>query len=297
MKIRRLPVRAVLAGAAAAVLAAVTLAPHPAAGAQPWQARLDEARRILDARAAIPGTAWMTDPRTHRVVVTADSTVKGAKLTRLREVASGLGEAVTVRSIPTRLTRYLAGGEAIWGGSARCSAGFNVVKDGRPYLLTAGHCGKAANVWAAVRGGSQIAKTVAATFPGHDYSLAEYTAGVAHPGAVMLSGGRTQAIRQAAAAHVDEPVSRSGSTTGVHTGKVTGLDVTVNYQEGRVDGLIRTDVCAEPGDSGGPLFDGDKAIGLTSGGSGNCTQGGETYYQPVPQALQAYGASLETGTG
>ncbi|MFI9383246.1 hypothetical protein [Kutzneria sp. NPDC052558] len=34
-----------------------------------------------------------------------------------------------------------------------------------------------------------------------------------------------------------------------------------------VSGLIDTDVCAEPGDSGA-MVDGDTALGLTSGGSG-----------------------------
>ena len=43
---------------------------------------------------------------------------------------------------------------------------------------------------------------------------------------------------------------------------------------------------------GGPLYDGSKAIGLTSGGSGDCKSGGTTFYQPVPEALSAYGVSI-----
>ncbi|OIJ94997.1 hypothetical protein BIV23_35655 [Streptomyces monashensis] len=65
-----------------------------------------------------------------------------------------------------------------------------------------------------------------------------------------------------------------------------------HYQEGTVSGLIQTDVCAEPGDSGGALFDGESALGLTSGGSGDCTNGGQTFFQPVPAALAAYGAQI-----
>ncbi|MBI0384671.1 trypsin-like serine protease, partial [Streptomyces albiflaviniger] len=78
----------------------------------------------------------------------------------------------------------------------------------------------------------------------------------------------------------------------VHDGEVTGLNATVNYQEGSVEGLIQTNVCAEPGDSGGALFAGDTALGLTSGGSGDCSSGGETFFQPVPEALQAFGAEI-----
>jgi streptogrisin D len=66
----------------------------------------------------------------------------------------------------------------------------------------------------------------------------------------------------------------------------------VNYAEGSVSGLIRTTVCAEPGDSGGSLYSGTTAHGLTSGGSGNCSSGGVTYFQPVVEALSAYGVSV-----
>ncbi len=90
-----------------------------------------------------------------------------------------------------------------------------------------------------------------------------------------------------------------GSTTGLADGRVLGLDATVNYPEGTVTGLIQTDVCAEPGDSGGSLFTRDGlAIGLTSGGSGDCTTGGETFFQPVTTALNAVGATLgDEGAG
>ena len=59
----------------------------------------------------------------------------------------------------------------------------------------------------------------------------------------------------------------------------------MNYPEGAVTGLTRTDVCAEGGDSGGPWLSGDQAQGVTSGGSGDCTVGGETFFQPVNEIL------------
>ena len=87
-------------------------------------------------------------------------------------------------------------------------------------------------------------------------------------------------------------VYRAGATSGLHSGRVTGLNAVVNYGDGRVAGLIRTNVCAEPGDSGGPLFYRQWAFGLTSGGSGDCKSGGVTYFQPVVEALNAYGVSV-----
>ena len=56
--------------------------------------------------------------------------------------------------------------------------------------------------------------------------------------------------------------------------------------------MIRTTVCAEPGDSGGSLYGGTTALGLTSGGSGNCTTGGTTFFQPVTEPLSVYGVSV-----
>jgi len=88
---------------------------------------------------------------------------------------------------------------------------------------------------------------------------------------------------------VGSTVTRRGSTTGIHSGTVQQLNATVRYAEGTVTGLIRTTVCAEPGDSGGSLYRGTVAFGLTSGGSGNCTSGGTTFFQPVTEPLSVFG--------
>lgn len=268
-----------------------------AAGAEPRTVRhsaaeLASAQRALKSDASIPGTAWAVDPRLNKVVVTADSTVTGARKDRLDKVVAGLGDKVAVKRTAGVFRPFIAGGDAIWGSGVRCSLGFNVTKGGKPYFLTAGHCGNASRTWSATQGGAQIGVTESSAFPGHDYALVRYTSSIAHPSAVDLYDGSTQNISRAGQATVGETVQRSGSTTGVHDGQVTALGVTVNYEEGAVEGMIGTSVCAEPGDSGGALFDGDTALGLTSGGSGDCSGGGETFFQPVPEALQAYGAQL-----
>ncbi|GCD47817.1 S1 family peptidase [Streptomyces paromomycinus] len=192
------------------------------------------------------------------------------------------------------------GGSAIFGGNARCSLGFNVTVQGAPAFLTAGHCGKGSANWTADQSGAQPLGTVAdARFPESDFALVTYDDPAARPdSAVDLRNGGTQRISRAAEAAVGMRVQRSGSTTGLSDGTVTGLDATVNYGNGDiVNGLIQTDVCAEPGDSGGPMFSGDAAVGLTSGGSGDCTRGGETFFQPVTSALEATGARIGAGDG
>ncbi|MFE2545073.1 S1 family peptidase [Actinacidiphila glaucinigra] len=270
-----------------------------AAGAVPrtvahTMAELRAATRTLGLQARIPGTAWSVDPRTNQVVVTADRTVSAAGMDRLDEAVDGLGAGTArVQKSKGEFKPFIAGGDAIFGSGARCSLGFNVVKDGQPYFLTAGHCGVDIKSWSDSAGGREIGSVEAATFPGHDYALVKYTgSGVDHPSAVDLYNGSAQEITSAATPAVGQAVQRSGSTTQVHDGTVTGLDATVNYQEGSVSGLIQTDVCAEPGDSGGALFSGATALGLTSGGSGDCTGGGETFFQPVTDALEVYGAEI-----
>ncbi|MEU4209951.1 S1 family peptidase [Streptomyces sp. NPDC026206] len=278
------------------------------AGAEPGVVRfsdpqLDATMAALDSSELVPGTAWVSDPRTNRVVVTADPSVTGAKLASLNKVLKPLGQAVELKRATTELKAFLAGGDAIYGRdfSARCSLGFNVKREGKPdAFLTAGHCGNPVKSWAETKGGAEIAHVPAggSSFPGNDYAIAEYTdATIDHPSEVDLYDGSFQAITGARDVVLGEAVQRSGSTTGprlghVSEGTVTGLNATVTYKEGRVTGLIKTNVCAEPGDSGGALFSGSDALGITSGGDGNCTDGGTTYFQPVTEALAAFGATV-----
>jgi hypothetical protein len=44
--------------------------------------------------------------------------------------------------------------------------------------------------------------------------------------------------------------------------------------------------------SGGALFAGATAIGTTSGGSGNCSSGGTTFFQPITEPLGRFGLSV-----
>ncbi|MFD5515587.1 S1 family peptidase [Streptomyces sp. NPDC127066] len=263
-------------------------------------AALQTAAKTLKADATIPGTAWSVDPKTNEIRVTADSTVTGDKWNTVESTVKGLGSGVaTLSKSAGTLKTFVDGGDAIFGGNARCSLGFNVTAgDGTPAFLTAGHCGVAAAQWSDSANGAPIATVDQATFPGDgDFSLVKYDDPATQTNsAVNVGNGQSVQINQAVEAAVGQQVFRMGSTTGLHDGNVTGLNATVNYPEGTVTGLIQTDVCAEPGDSGGSLFTQDGgAVGLTSGGSGDCTAGGETFFQPVTTALAAVGATLGAG--
>ncbi|MFF5026734.1 S1 family peptidase [Streptomyces collinus] len=240
--------------------------------------------------ADVPGTAWAVDSRTNRVVVTVDSTVSKAEIARIRRQAGADSGALTVKHTAGKFNKLITGGDAIYGGSYRCSLGFNVRSGSTYYFLTAGHCGQVASTWYSNSSHSTVLGTnVGYSFPGNDFALVRYTnSSIAHPSAVG-----SQTISSAATPSVGTTVYRRGSTTGTHSGRVTALNATVNYGSGDVvSGLIQTTVCAEGGDSGGPLYAGSTAYGLTSGGSGNCTSGGTTFFQPVTEALSYYGVTL-----
>ncbi|RYJ31026.1 D-glycerate 2-kinase [Streptomyces sp. L-9-10] len=263
-------------------------------------AQLKSAATTLRQQATIPGTAWAVDPRTNQIQVTADRTVTGDKWDRIESTVRSLGaDTARIKKSAGEFKTVAAGGDAIFGGGARCSLGFNVIDgNGAPGFLTAGHCGVAADEWSDAAGGAPVGTVQQATFPGDgDFAFVSYDdAATEAPSTVDTGDGQTVEITGAAEATVGQAVIRMGSTTGLNDGSVTGLDATVNYAEGTVTGLIQTDVCAEPGDSGGPLFTADgSAIGLTSGGSGDCTVGGETFFQPVTTALAAVGAQIGDG--
>ncbi|OIK25381.1 S1 family peptidase [Streptomyces malaysiense] len=285
---RRTRLIAVAAGfLAAAAFAAPTA---NASDARPFSAA--QLTRASDSvmKADIPGTAWAVDAKNNHVVVTVDNTVSKAEIAKIRKQAGADAGALTVKRTPGTFNKLISGGDAIYGGQYRCSLGFNVRSGSTYYFLTAGHCGQVASTWYSNSGHTTVLGTnVGYSFPGNDFALVRYTnSSIAHPSAVG-----SQTISSAATPSVGQTVYRRGSTTGTHSGKVTALNATVNYGGGDiVSGLIQTTVCAEGGDSGGPLYNGSVAYGLTSGGSGNCTSGGTTFFQPVTEALSYYGVTL-----
>ncbi|KUN00855.1 streptogrisin [Streptomyces yokosukanensis] len=241
-------------------------------------------------KADVPGTAWAVDGKSNRVVVTVDSTVSKAEIARIKRQAGANADALTIKHTSGRFSKLISGGDAIYGGQYRCSLGFNVHSGSTYYFLTAGHCGQVASTWYSNSGHTTVLGTnVGYSFPGNDFALVRYTnSSIAHPSAVG-----NQSISSAGTPSVGQTVYRRGSTTGTHSGRVTALNATVHYDSGEtVSGLIQTSVCAEGGDSGGSLYAGSVAYGLTSGGSGDCTSGGTTFFQPVTEALSYYGVTL-----
>ncbi|THV36456.1 RICIN domain-containing protein [Glycomyces buryatensis] len=173
-----------------------------------------------------------------------------------------------------------------------CSVGFAVTQGSTKGFVTAGHCGKAG---VRVISGSAAPGTFrASVFPDSDRAWVEVGSNQTLQNVVnMYSGSRY--VYNSDVAAVGSSVCRSGATTGWHCGTVQAFNQTVRYEAGPVYGMTRTSVCAEAGDSGGAYITGNSAQGITSGGSGNCRTGGTTFFQPVNEALSAWGLTLYTG--
>lgn len=242
-------------------------------------AQLADAQHSLQSLPAVTHTAIGVDEQANRIVVTVSDAAKGPALDRLLAAARGFGDRVAVEHVTGAMHTAIYNGEAITGGGTRCSVGFNTNKGGQNYIVDAGHCTRAVSQW-------NVGPSVNASFPGNDYGLIRNTNSTG-PGEVSLYNGSTQRISSAATATVGERICKSGSTTHLTCGSVTRTNVTVNYQEGSVSQLIQTSASVNPGDSGGCLFDGSKGLGITSG-----MGGGSSFFQPVGEALSAYGVSL-----
>jgi streptogrisin C len=273
-----------------------------AAGAEPKvvsrsAAQLDTVKRALDenADAASPDLpGWYVDVADNTVVVLAN---KGGEAAA-RQFATGAGapassvRVVTTDEAPAPFFDVRGADPFFINSAARCSIGFSVVGG----FVTAGHCGQ---VGATTTGFNQEAQGTftASSFPGDDWGVVEVNGDWTPRPVVNDFDGGEVTVAGAEEAPVGASICRSGSTTGTRCGVVQAKNATVNYPEGTVTGLTRTDVCAEPGDSGGSWMSGDQAQGVTSGGSGNCTVGGTTFFQPLAEILQVNQLTLVTASG
>lgn len=249
--------------------------------------------KLNDRASAAPKsvTGWYYDVATNSVVLQAKPGTSSAATSFA--TASGVGRsAVRVlesAAVPRPLYNVRGGDAYYIGSSARCSIGF-AVSGG---FVSAGHCDLGGQVY----GYNQVAMGTfrGSSFPGNDYSWVGVNSNwTPRPWVNNYAGGNVTVTGSSEAA-VGATVCRSGSTTGWHCGQIQQRNASVTYAEGTVSGLIRTNVCAEPGDSGGSLVAGSQAQGVTSGGNGNCSVGGTTYFQPVNEILSHFGLSLTRG--
>jgi streptogrisin D len=273
------------------------------AGAIPRQvaydtAYLDGIKKKLDAAFKTPGTMWGVDVPTNQVVVRADSTVGTHDFAALQKFAAPYGKAarvVRIKGETKRTSGAINGGDYIENGVVSCSYGFTVRKktdSNYKAFLTAGHCTNTSGTDWRKSDGTYIGYTTGHNVAnGNDFGLVRaYNGSVTYYGNVEAQNGASQDISYSRDSRIYESVCASGYRSGYGCGLVGLKNQTINYSDGMtVTGMDVANICRNHGDSGGPLYDLDAALGLQSGANfDECY----SYYQPVNEALAWYGMEV-----
>ncbi|MFI7351051.1 S1 family peptidase [Streptomyces sp. NPDC049936] len=279
------------------------------------RAALDEVKAELDAFAArkVPSgvVAWSVDLASDKVTVKVNNDRGAAARAFLAEAAEH-GSAVRI----VRGEEKAEAKAAIYPGSKMtfnntsqwCSVGYGARdRSGNQYLVTAGHC-----VTNTLRyDGTAFAKGYKTRYAlgtrSVDMGILTVNSGHSITTSVGTWGNSSPvAVKGASRAASGASVCKSGATTGWTCGTIGSYNNTVTYVDRNggpdtvITGLATSSVCVEGGDSGGAYISGNQAQGMTSGGpiDQQCTGGvysrGSSYFQPLDDALNYYGLTLNS---
>jgi hypothetical protein len=259
-------------------------------------ASLERIKAALDRTRGAAGTSWSVDLASNSVLVSVPAGARDARSAALLAKARSYGSAVRVERLAGAIRPHaFYGGQAILRSGSRCSAAFNTRSgSGRLYVLTAGHCTNLGGTWT-TSSGQTIGPVAASSFPGNDYGAIRISNPTAlDPRGGVLSNGSFVDITGASRVPVGASACKTGSTTGTTCGTVLAYNVTVNYAEGTVFGMTRTNICTQRGDSGGAMFAGSQAQGIVSGGTVvSCSSSSfRSFFQPADEPLSVYGLVL-----
>lgn len=238
---------------------------------------LTDTKNALDQLGWIKYSSWGIDPSTDQVVVTISDATPAAGARTLLAAARRFGPRVRIERSTDAPREFVLGGDAINNGQVRCSDGFNVRRGGQLMVLTAGHCTNFGGTWAPMGG-----RVVASVSPGADEGLITNPSG---NGPSRINDGTT--ITSVGAPFVGERLRKSGSTTGITSGQVTGVNLTVNFDVGVIRHMFATTVHSAPGDSGGSGYDGSIALGTLTGGNSTTT-----FFYPAQREFADFGLTL-----
>lgn len=278
---------------------------------------LDEATaritRDVDALIAegFPIVAIGPDLAANRVLVTVDGDPAGAG----RTLRDRYGPAVLVeRGAPLRFAShptnipcaedrtwcppYMRGGLRLSDLAKNCTSGVVARKGERYGMLTAGHC--FAN-GAAVFHGYQTAGEVTARSLGGTVD-GEFVVGDPPEGSLLPTNWvyysntnnhrSMSSVAVASSEVVGQTICKAGAQTSGACGQITAVGVTLLIEGITLTQQRKTNLCVEPGDSGGPFLNAGVFHGLISAGSTSpsCV----STYSAAENILSVLGASLVT---
>jgi hypothetical protein len=177
----------------------------------------------------------------------------------------------------------VAAGDAFASTAGRtsliCSSGFNGTLNGRVVNITAGHCdpnipaagtSNAPGTFELLPGehlGAQLGTFQKSVLGAQDYSIVainDQSRDRFANNLVRVPGAAPVPITGIAAPVVGMPVCKSGSRTGFSCGVVNAVDETVQVGDHNLTEAFSANICALPGDSGGPVVTGTQALGISS---------------------------------
>jgi streptogrisin C len=164
--------------------------------------------------------------------------------------------------------------------SLRCSLGFNGIDGGGNAVnITAGHCdpnipaagtGDAPGVFDLLPGdhlGPQVGSFEKSVLGAQDYSIIginDANRDRFSNNLVRVPGQGPIPITGVATPVVGAPVCKSGARTGFSCGVINAVDQTVEVGDHDLTQSFSANICALPGDSGGPVVSGTLALGISS---------------------------------
>ncbi|MFF0488883.1 S1 family peptidase [Nocardia sp. NPDC003482] len=163
-----------------------------------------------------------------------------------------------------------------------CSAGFNGLdRNNNVVNITAGHCdpnipaagtANAPGMFELLPGnrlGNQLGSFQKSVLGNQDYSIIAINDGSRDrfSNNLVRAAAGPIAITGVADPVVGAPVCKSGSRTGFSCGVVNAVDQTVQVGDRELTQSFSANICALPGDSGGPIVTGTLALGISSASS------------------------------
>ncbi|MEV7856986.1 S1 family peptidase [Streptomyces sp. NPDC088183] len=270
----------------------------------------------LDELGNIPNTAWGVEARTNQVSVEIFDDVSAANQARIEKIAAAHPGAIRIDRVRSKLTFKVAtglrGGLGVNSEGWLCTSGFDVQNSsGTKYMLTGGHCVPGTgNVWYAfndTRIGIQTSYDFGTGPDGFcdgvdracDWASVKIDGPEITPyGEVRYGANDYRQITTSRYAMENEGIDRLGAISQDLTGSITKTSTTVSIEGKTMYGMYESDVCALPGDSGGPAVDGTTALGLLSGGTGETTCNSSStgnyhnYFTPVQTVLNQTGLKV-----
>jgi streptogrisin C len=211
-----------------------------------------------------------------------------AVLTVLLVCLLGLPAAATAS---TTAPAPIGGGSLLFtSGGARCTAAFAARSGSTGYLIAGPGC-SGSFATPVYSGNNVLVGQVTASATGYSVVRVTNTTAWQLVGWITTGAGAVH-ISGSVETPVGGAVCLLSRTAGVRCGTVVAKNQTVNFPQGVLTGLTRTNICMEPGAVA--FVSGSQAQGVPIGGSGSCPSG-SSFFLPINRILSTYGLTLLTG--